>query len=252
MEPPQTYSTTAQPETPFQSLYSTLFLDAVKLYNAHKFDDCIEAARDILKDPTLPRYYRIKTLLAITNAEENWYPAERCRREAEDVHLMGQRLTTPENEAALDWPHFVLSASQQREAPSEVDERFLVPGFDPNDVEWNDEEVEEQRKEEKAVGAEGAAASRKWFEEKKAGPEQRGEEGVNSQQYSEDQQVIQGGLERNRSHELPAIHGEEPAAAKAPIVVPQLALPLPEDADAAAEPGAHVTPGLAAHTTNSP
>ncbi|KAK5702172.1 hypothetical protein LTR17_022546 [Elasticomyces elasticus] len=90
---------------------------------------------------------------------------------------MAQRLSFAENEAALATLRTLrrdldaVTASQQREAPSEVDERFLVPGFDPNDVEQNEEEW----KEDKAVGAsatfaEGAAASRESFEERNAGP----------------------------------------------------------------------------------
>ncbi|KAK4893272.1 hypothetical protein LTR27_008395 [Elasticomyces elasticus] len=253
-------STVVQSKAQPRSLYAIQYLEAVQLFNNNKFDECIEAARYTLNDPTLPRYYHIKTLLLIANAEENWYPAKRCRREAEDVYAMAQRLTSPEDEPALAALRALrkdldaVATSQEKEAPNVVDERFLVPGLDLEnmDMEWESNEEEE---EDKAVGAsatvaEGAAASRESFEKRKAGPEQRGEEAVESQQHGEEQQVLQGGLKRNRSHELPAL--EEPMAARAPIVVSQLALPLPEDADAEAEPGASITPGPAAHTTHSP
>ncbi|KAK3631488.1 hypothetical protein LTR56_016852 [Elasticomyces elasticus] len=115
-----------------------------------------------------------RTLLLIANAEENWYPAERCRREAEDVYLMAQRLTTPEDEVALATLRALrenldtVAASQQREAPSKVDERFLVPGFDPEnmDMEWESGEEEEKDMAvgASATGAEGVAASWESFE----------------------------------------------------------------------------------------
>ncbi|KAK3625670.1 hypothetical protein LTR56_020282 [Elasticomyces elasticus] len=223
-------STVVPPEAQPRSLYAVQFLEAVQLYNDHKYDECITLARYNLTDPTLPRYYHIKTLLLIVNAEEDWYPAERCRREAEDVYSMAQRLTTPEDEPALAALRTLrkdldtVAASQEKEAPNVVDERFLVPGFDPENMEWESGEEEE---EEEVVGVE---------EDMAVGTEQQGDEAIDSQQHGEEQQVVQGGLRRNRSHELPAL---EDVAARAPIVVPQNA--LPDDADTEAEPAAHTT-----------
>ncbi|KAK5730313.1 hypothetical protein LTR15_000250 [Elasticomyces elasticus] len=181
MEPPETDSTTAEPEQPPRSLYNVQYVEAVKSFNNNKFDECIEAARYTLNDPTLPRYYHVKTLLLIANAEEDWYPAERCRREAEDVYAMAQRLTTPEKEATLATLRILrkdldaVAASQQREAPSDVDERLS----------WESSEEEEEQEEEKGkavgasvTGAEGLAASWKPAEERKAGPKQQAGPGV--------------------------------------------------------------------------
>ncbi|KAK5703057.1 hypothetical protein LTR97_004003 [Elasticomyces elasticus] len=172
MERPRTDSTAAQPEQPPRSLYKVQYVKAIKLFNNKKFDECIEAARYTLNDPTLPRYYHIKSLLLIANAEEDWYPAERCRREAEDVKRA--RLSVLRT---LRKDLNAVAASLQKEAPSVVDERFLLPGFDPEnmDMEWESGEEEREDNEDKTVGAsatgaEDVAASWESVEERKAGP----------------------------------------------------------------------------------
>ncbi|KAK5676719.1 hypothetical protein LTS10_010482 [Elasticomyces elasticus] len=100
---------------------------------------------------------------------------------------MAQRLTTPENEPELSALRTLrkdldaVAASQQKEAPSVVDERFLAPGFDPEsmDLEWESGgEEEDKAVGASAAGAEGVAASRESIEERKAGPEQQAEAGV--------------------------------------------------------------------------
>jgi hypothetical protein len=67
------------------SLYRTQYLKAVKLFDEDNFEECIEAARYNLTNNALPHYYRMKNLLLIAGAEEDRYPAERCRLQAEQI-----------------------------------------------------------------------------------------------------------------------------------------------------------------------
>lgn len=68
-----------------ESTYTTEYRDAVCQFRADQYDDCIALARYTLTDLTLPRDHRMKNLLLIAWAENDWYEAERCRREAWEI-----------------------------------------------------------------------------------------------------------------------------------------------------------------------
>lgn len=76
-----------------QSIYTTRSLDAVARLQADDFERCIQLAKDNLTDPTLPRYYRMKNLLLVASSEDDWYVAERCRLEVEQIWYTVNRLT---------------------------------------------------------------------------------------------------------------------------------------------------------------
>lgn len=78
-------STSVAPEPQPQSLYAKQYHEAVDLFDREAFEECLKLARYHLTDWTLPRYYRIKTLVLIAVVEDNWYPAEQSRREVGTV-----------------------------------------------------------------------------------------------------------------------------------------------------------------------
>ncbi|KAK5676818.1 hypothetical protein LTS10_010582 [Elasticomyces elasticus] len=125
------------------SVYAQNYLEAVEAFEAEQFDRCLSVIRYNLTDPTLPRYYQIKNLMLYVAAEDNWYPAERRRLEAERIFLTATRLTQPGEEAesvlqALRSDLDELAKTQAEQAPEEVEEERLGPDWD-SDAEGEEE-----------------------------------------------------------------------------------------------------------------
>ncbi|TKA53487.1 hypothetical protein B0A55_12545 [Friedmanniomyces simplex] len=105
------------------------YLEALERFDAADWNECIRLAKCHLSDPTLPRY---KSVRLIVCAEENWYPAERCRLQAEDVYANAHRLTLASmseyHEALQELRESLneLAQSQQKAAPPLVHERSLL------------------------------------------------------------------------------------------------------------------------------
>ncbi|KAK0837141.1 hypothetical protein LTR03_013044 [Friedmanniomyces endolithicus] len=62
--------------------YSRKFNAALWFYDRNQLNECAESARDLLDDPGLPRYHRMKTLILLASIT-GWHDAEECRIEAE-------------------------------------------------------------------------------------------------------------------------------------------------------------------------
>jgi hypothetical protein len=71
-------------------LFGRAYNKVVELYDEDDQDKCIAAAQDLLEDPDLPRYHRIKTLILLGLAFEDWDDVETCR-------LAAERLWEPAN-----------------------------------------------------------------------------------------------------------------------------------------------------------
>ncbi|KAK4902763.1 hypothetical protein LTR27_000702 [Elasticomyces elasticus] len=113
------------------------------------------AAKYNLTDPTLPAYFQVKNLLLIACAEDEWYPAERCRLQAEDTYANAYR-RTPKNAledcAALQELRESLdelAQNQQKAAPKVVYQRLLryhhageLEEPDENEDEGEDEDMD--------------------------------------------------------------------------------------------------------------
>ncbi|OBT65115.1 hypothetical protein VE03_04715 [Pseudogymnoascus sp. 23342-1-I1] len=74
------------------------FNKLLELYNDNP-QECIAAAHALLQKPDLPRYHRIKTLILLGSASEDWDDAETCRLEAgklwDDSHHHYSRIDDP-------------------------------------------------------------------------------------------------------------------------------------------------------------
>jgi hypothetical protein len=57
-------------------LHAQQFKECYLLYEQEKYDECIASAKLNLSDPTLPIYFKIKTLVTLANAEEEWEDTE--------------------------------------------------------------------------------------------------------------------------------------------------------------------------------
>jgi hypothetical protein len=65
--------------------------DAVELYNAERLDECVDKAREILSDPSIPRYHRMRTLVLLGSTLGDWEEANNCREDAEVLWLVTRR-----------------------------------------------------------------------------------------------------------------------------------------------------------------
>lgn len=138
---------------PVPSNHASRYLAAAKLFDEEEFERCIELAEHHLTRLNLPRYYRMKNLLLIAAAEDDWYRAERIRLQVEQIWLTAKRMLDPDkdNEAserglrevreALDQ----LKGFQEEDAPSPVHLRLLA---EPDSDEEEDEEEREEEWEE--------------------------------------------------------------------------------------------------------
>ncbi|KAK1817833.1 hypothetical protein LTR12_007704 [Friedmanniomyces endolithicus] len=67
--------------------YSRKFNATLWFYERDQLDECAESAQDLLDDPDLPRFHRMKTLILLASIT-GWDDAEDCRIEAEQLWRM--------------------------------------------------------------------------------------------------------------------------------------------------------------------
>ncbi|KFX92596.1 hypothetical protein V490_05291 [Pseudogymnoascus sp. VKM F-3557] len=86
-------------------LFGQAFNKVYELYNEDNQEECISAAQNLLQDPNLPRYHRIKTLLLLGSAFPDWDDVETCRLAAERIweqaHRHYSRVDDPDAHQAL-------------------------------------------------------------------------------------------------------------------------------------------------------
>jgi hypothetical protein len=52
--------------------FNLAFNAAAQLYNDEKFEECVEALKNLLDDPAIPRYHRIKCLALLGGTLGDW------------------------------------------------------------------------------------------------------------------------------------------------------------------------------------
>lgn len=72
--------------------YSKEYLEAVDFFELSLFDECIQAAKVNLANPTLPRYHQLKNLILIISALDDWQEAHEYLRQAKDIYAEADRL----------------------------------------------------------------------------------------------------------------------------------------------------------------
>ncbi|KAK3074927.1 hypothetical protein LTR53_002238 [Teratosphaeriaceae sp. CCFEE 6253] len=65
--------------------------EAKKLYDDDDLEGCIEKARELLAEPAIPRYHRMKTLILLGSTLGDWEEAEECRVRAEAIWRIVRR-----------------------------------------------------------------------------------------------------------------------------------------------------------------
>jgi len=71
--------------------FSIAFNAAAELYQRDKFDECIEALRQLLDEPTTPRFHRIKCLSLLGGTLGDWEEAYSCYVKAETLWRITRR-----------------------------------------------------------------------------------------------------------------------------------------------------------------
>jgi hypothetical protein len=77
----------------------------VALFEAEKYEACIGLAKYNLTDPTLSRYHRMKTMILVAGATDDWYEGEEgenYRRQAEQLWFATRRLYPTEADAETE------------------------------------------------------------------------------------------------------------------------------------------------------
>ncbi|KAK1076442.1 hypothetical protein LTR33_008945 [Friedmanniomyces endolithicus] len=69
--------------------YSRKYNAALWFYDRNQLNECAESAQDLLDDPDLPRFHRMKTLILLASIT-GWHDAEDCRVEAEQLWRMAR------------------------------------------------------------------------------------------------------------------------------------------------------------------
>ena len=79
-------------EDQVMQFFGRAYNKVLELYNDDdKEEECIAAAQNLLEDPDLPRYHRIKTLVLLGSAFNEWDETETCRLEAERLWEQARR-----------------------------------------------------------------------------------------------------------------------------------------------------------------
>lgn len=72
--------------------YDEAYCQMIQLWTDDKLQESIDHARAMLQDTTLPRYYRIKTLILLGRTLGTWEEAESCRVRAEKIWRKVRRM----------------------------------------------------------------------------------------------------------------------------------------------------------------
>ena len=67
------------------------FNQANEYYKTDELIKCIDLCRDLLKDPTIPRYHKMKTLTLLGATVGDWHEAHDCLLEAEALWKLARR-----------------------------------------------------------------------------------------------------------------------------------------------------------------
>ncbi len=82
------------------------FTDAVNivhdLYKKEHVYDCISALRELLEEPSMPNYHRMRSLLLLASTLGNWSEANECRTAAEAVWRIERREYPEGEDEAVD------------------------------------------------------------------------------------------------------------------------------------------------------
>lgn len=96
-------SDTAQTSQTFAQALNQL----LGFYEAEELQKCADGAQDLLDDPALPRYHRIKTLVLLAHCLDEYADILDCSWEAERLYLVARDAfpsgeDAPSNEALLE------------------------------------------------------------------------------------------------------------------------------------------------------
>jgi hypothetical protein len=67
------------------------FKEINKLYDNDELETCITKARELLRDPTITRYYRMRALVVLASTLGDWSEANACYEEAETLWQVHRR-----------------------------------------------------------------------------------------------------------------------------------------------------------------
>ncbi|KFZ16758.1 hypothetical protein V502_04924 [Pseudogymnoascus sp. VKM F-4520 (FW-2644)] len=146
-------------EDQVMQFFGRAYNKVLQLYNEDdKEEECIAAAQNLLEDPDLPRYHRIKTLVLLGSSLNEWDETETCRLEAERLWEQARRhcaqLDNPDAPRALAKLSVDLDAvgKMQRDR---LDEMF-GNSEDEYEVDYDEEgdEEENEKEEEREADAE--------------------------------------------------------------------------------------------------
>ncbi|KAK6434274.1 hypothetical protein LTR95_009538 [Oleoguttula sp. CCFEE 5521] len=116
------------------SRFKKEYTAAVALIKADQWEEGIAAAQENLADIYIPRYWRMKNMLLVAAALDDWYPAERMRLEIEGWWKHTERLCDPnddEDRAAMANIRVGLDELQailKSQAPDPVDQDRIRDG----------------------------------------------------------------------------------------------------------------------------
>lgn len=82
----------------FSEAYNTIF----ELYQNDQLEECESEAKQLLEDPAIPRYHRIKTYLLLGSCVEEWTEAESYRSRAETLWRIVRRWHQEGEDAKID------------------------------------------------------------------------------------------------------------------------------------------------------
>ena len=71
-------------ETVFQSFLKR-YNEARAFYDSDKMEERVATAQDLLQETSLPRYFRMKSLLLIAACVDSWYEAQDFLREVREA-----------------------------------------------------------------------------------------------------------------------------------------------------------------------
>ncbi|KAK5734454.1 hypothetical protein LTR17_008955 [Elasticomyces elasticus] len=124
--------------------FTTGYNEVHRLYEENDLEGCIAKAEELLDEPAIPRFHRMKTLILLGNVLGDWNEAEDCRVRAEAIWRVVRRwhpegadeevdTAMQELRVSLDDLHEVL----REEAPQEYAPELSIQDL----VDANDREV---------------------------------------------------------------------------------------------------------------
>ncbi|KAF2133565.1 hypothetical protein P153DRAFT_363735 [Dothidotthia symphoricarpi CBS 119687] len=78
-------------ESQIDKRFTEGFNEANDHYRDDRLEECVAKARELLNDPAIPRYYRMRTLVLLGSTLGEWGEANDCRLEAEAMWRIVRR-----------------------------------------------------------------------------------------------------------------------------------------------------------------